>query len=261
MQVQSEVKVSRSESLVIVIAVAVCLAAIILALPTAGSSGNIPSLSAGNLEIPIAGTITVALLVVIVALPLAFFSAVCVFMLPHTAKEKMFTVLLVIAQSPLTLWGFAAAVPLLASTRIWSPTASIVYLAIVLGSISFPRLTIQILANLESTPATWRETLFGLGGSRRQIFQILIIPKAQRATFRNLLPIMAFAALEGAISLLILHSPVTLATSISADLVGRLGPLLVSHIASHKVPLLILLTIHTVTQLGACRRPLWGGVE
>ena len=100
MQVQSEVKVSRSESLVIVIAVAVCLAAIILALPTAGSSGNIPSLSAGNLEIPIAGTITVALLVVIVALPLAFFSAVCVFMLPHTAKEKMFTVLLVIAQSP-----------------------------------------------------------------------------------------------------------------------------------------------------------------
>lgn len=242
----------RSESIGLILLAGVILGIFIWLLPPDQTTIPENTLSPfDSAEVLVTGTITLAVLVLVIALPLAFACAVFIHVLPQPLKRRVFTLLLLLAQSPLFLWGFAAAVPLLASNRIWPMTGLAAYLSAVLGILSFPRLTIQILTELESMPSAWEETIQGLGASNRQLYWSLILPVARSACFRNLFRVMAATMAEGAVSLLILGPSTTLAAEITGGLVGKETAQLLLCVSRYKVHLLILVLLHTLAQLGS----------
>ncbi len=259
MQIETRAELPRSEAIAIVIAVSALLAAAIWLLPPAPPSVSQHRLPFDSAELLITGTLTVALLVVVAALPLAFLSAVFIHVLPEVSKRRMFAILLILAQSPLFLWGFAASIPLLASAQMWPVPALVGYFSAILGILSFPRLTVQILSELEAMPEVWQETIIGLGASARQLYWTLILPAARSASFRHLFAVMGSAMTEAAVSLLILGPTVTLAADISGGLIGRGAHQMLLNLSTYKLHLLFLVFLHMLTQLGARWRLQHGG--
>lgn len=249
MQVGSKPENPRSEATIIVIAVGMILLGLVAALPS--HSPEIahfvtPSQPVSEL---LAGTTAVVIVMLIIALPLGFLSAVFIHILPQSTRRNMFTMILMLRQTPLFLWGFAAALPLLTSDHIVSPRTLTLYLATVLGLLSIPRVTIEVLVQLEKMPYTWEETLIGLGADHRQLYWSIILPEARRSIFQTLFLLVASTAAEGSLSLLILGQSTTIAAVVAGSLVGKPLEQIAAVLGSFKPHLTALVAIYVITQL------------
>lgn len=251
MQIEAKPENPRSEATVIVLAVGTILMGLVAALPgpTPETAQFITiSQPVGHL---LAGTATVVMVMLIIALPLGFLSAVFAHILPPPSRRRIFSIVLILRQSPLFLWGFAATLPLLAAGKIMSSHTLTLYLAVILGILNVPRVITEVLVQLEKMPDTWEETLLGLGANQRQIYWNIIFPEARHNLFRTLFLLVATTAAEGSLSLLILGQSTTIAAGVAGSLVGKPLHQMAEVLGNFKPHLTALIAIYLISQLSA----------
>lgn len=249
MQIAPRPENRRSEATVITIAVGALLLGLVTALPNPSPEGTPFAVAVQPVSQLLARTATVVIVMLVIALPLGFLSAVFTHILPPVTRRRMFSMFLILRQTPLFIWGFAATLPLLTAAEKIGPRSLTLYLAVVLGVLSIPRVTTEVFVQLEKMPSTWEETLLGLGANKRQIYWNIIFPEARNAMFRTLLVLIASTAAEGSLSFLILRQSTTVAAWLAGSLVGKPLYQLSWVLGNFKPHLTALIAIYLISQL------------